>query len=334
MREIVLMGAYTDKITKEITLIESIMDWKKYNIPIILSTHYPVSEKIQNMVDYYVFDKEQHLDWKLVNLQTYTCNIVHLVAKYERPYHAAAGLIAFANALRLVHDKYDLIYIQDYDVLLDKSKLLSQMKELYQTNKEIFMFKWPGLPNAYATNVGIFKKDSFYKLWGDIQSVDDYFKQVRSTKTNNTLIEQLARNIIKTHGLEDIVHLFDDNSTKEILLDSSKHTANLQAMPKIYLSSTNDNRVILFLVNTMNHPVEFEISDQSFSTGRKKTHVMTVPGNINIFWELFDPGRELTVNCRGFEMMNKSYVIFPEKIYDECQFRFSNPNGFKCYQEI
>ena len=34
MREIVLLGAHADTPQKEITLTETILDWKKYNLPI------------------------------------------------------------------------------------------------------------------------------------------------------------------------------------------------------------------------------------------------------------------------------------------------------------
>ncbi len=87
---------------KELTLVETILDWKKYNLPVILSTHYPVNSNIQNLVDYYIFDKEQYLDPAIMNQHIYSCSSFEIVADFDRPYHAPAALIAYQNAIRLL----------------------------------------------------------------------------------------------------------------------------------------------------------------------------------------------------------------------------------------
>jgi len=328
MKEIVLIGAHADSPQKEITLTENILDWKKYNIPIVVCSHYPVSEKIQNLIDYFIFDKKQYLDRALTNMQYYSTNIVYLIAPYDKPYHAAAAIISYANAIRLIHDKYDLLYMHDYDVDLNKPKLLETMSKLYSTNYEMFFFKWPNIPNSYATNIEILKPNGFRNIWGDMQSIEDYLSLVQMTGTQ--FIEPLSKKIIEYRNLQNITYEFNDIETSEILSNINKHTGDVGAIPRIYLSSTNDNRVVLFIVNPTPYPIEFEIVDQSLY-GTKTSKTIVLQGGVNVYWALFDVGRRIIVKWWD---SSKEYFLFSGESYNECKFKFTSPNMIKCKWEI
>lgn len=328
MKEMVLIGTHTNTLQKEITLIETILDWKKYNIPITLCSHHPVSGKIQNLVDYYIFDAKQHLDKSFTNLRHYLTDIVYLIAPFEKPCHAAAAIISYTNAIRLIHDKYDLLYMHDYDVKLNKEKLLETIRKLYPTNYEMFFFKWPNIPDSYATNIEILKSNGFQNLWGDIQSVEDYLKLAQITGTQ--LIEPLCKKIIEYKNLQNIVYEFDENETNQIVQNFSQHSEGDDIIPRIYLSSTNDNRAVLFLVNPTPIPIEFEIINQ-FMNGSKTSRKVIVSGNINIYWALFDMNQRLVIKWWD---SSKEYFLFNGESYNECKFKFTNSNAIQCKWEI
>ena len=328
MKEIVLLGAHADTPQKEITLTETILDWKKYNIPIALCSHYPVSEKIQNLIDYYIFDKNQYLNKSLTNLQYYSTNIVYIIAPYDKPYHAAAAIISYANAIRLIHDKYDLLYMHDYDVDLNKPKLLETMKKLYLTNYEMFFFRWPNIPNSYATNIEILKPNGFRNIWGDMQSVEDYLSLVRMTGTQ--FIEPLAKKIIESKNLQNITYEFSDSESNELINNISKCSGDVGSIPRVYMSSTDDDRSVLFIVNPTQNPIDFEVVDQSLH-GTKTSKIITLQGGVNVYWAPFDMGRRITVK---WENSTKEYFLFAGESYNECKFKFASPNTIKCKWEI
>jgi hypothetical protein len=56
--EIFIIDAWIDTESKENDLIGLIKILKEFDIPILLSGHYPIKVEIQKMVDYYIFDKE------------------------------------------------------------------------------------------------------------------------------------------------------------------------------------------------------------------------------------------------------------------------------------
>ena len=219
MKEVVLFGAYTNTPEKEITLIENILKWKKYNIPIALSTHHSVNERIQNLVDYYIFDKEQHLESKLMNYHIYESDEFKITAAFDKPYHAAAGLIALQNALRMIGDKFDFVYLQDYDVQLNVSEVLKIVRPLQTSEFEMFMFNWHNNPKLYTTNCWFFKQGSYNKLWGDIQSVQDYLDLVALTEEHDHLIEPLAKNLINKKQLQEVLYLFNQDQIKKMILN-------------------------------------------------------------------------------------------------------------------
>jgi glycosyltransferase involved in cell wall biosynthesis len=60
-KEAIIIGTYPNLLKREQLTIECIRSLKPLNRKIILVSHFPVSAEIQNMVDYYIFDKENPL---------------------------------------------------------------------------------------------------------------------------------------------------------------------------------------------------------------------------------------------------------------------------------
>jgi len=59
--DIFVIDCWADNESKEDNLIDLIKKLKSYNIPILLTGHYPIKPEIQMMVDYYLFDKNNPL---------------------------------------------------------------------------------------------------------------------------------------------------------------------------------------------------------------------------------------------------------------------------------
>lgn len=59
--DIFVIGYWIDNESKENNLINLIKQLKVYNIPILLTGHHPLKIEIQQMVDYYLFDKDNPL---------------------------------------------------------------------------------------------------------------------------------------------------------------------------------------------------------------------------------------------------------------------------------
>lgn len=56
--DIFIIDSWLDTKAKEDTVIKLIKSLKQFNIPILLTGHYPIKPEIQNLVDYFLFDKD------------------------------------------------------------------------------------------------------------------------------------------------------------------------------------------------------------------------------------------------------------------------------------
>ena len=326
MKELVLFGAYTNTPEKEITLVKNILEWKKHNITIALSTHYPINERIQNLVDYYIFDKEQHMNSKLTVFQYFNCNEFEILARANRPYHAAAGLIALQNAIRMIGDKFDIVYLLDYDVQLKVPEVLKFIRSHETSPFELFMFNWKGNPDAYATNGWFFKRGGYNKIWGDIQSVQDYLDLIEKTKEKMMFTEHLAKNLIELNGFQNLLYLFDKEEELLLMGNFSEHTADVEE-PRIYLASTVNDAAILFLVNQSKEIFTFEIKKMNLITGEKEEYLQDLHGGLSMIWKLLPNNTFLSVSCGNIK---KEYYITPVNTFNECRFTFRNNTQLFC----
>jgi hypothetical protein len=321
MKEAVVIGAYTDTIEKELTLVKTILDWKKYNIPIILTTHYPISERIQNLVNYYIFDKNQYLDNSFKWQREYGCESFKIIANASIPYHGVAALIATQNAIRSIGDKFDFMYLQDYDINLNKSELFKIIRPLQDSKFEIFMFNWNIHQDSYAGSVSFVKQGAFNKIWGDIQSVNDYRNLMTLVNKNEKLIEYLTKYIVHTKNLQDIVYVFNKEQT-EILLNNILDVHFKEPItPKIFLSSTTDNKTILFLINPTPESIFFEIQTKNNITNQQENGTIEVAGNMGMYWRTYDNNIYLKISYKDIE---KEYNILPDKVFTDCRFYFTD----------
>ena len=147
--EIFVIGSWADTKEKELNLINVIKDIKSRNYPVCLVSHYPVSSFIQELVDYYIYEKENVLsiNWRLVFWRDVNG------VREEKPslvdYHGVACLMNIRHAIDLLRAKLKFKYIHyreadlSYDFGAYMSMFDNNMKVLnkkalfvhYQDNK-------------------------------------------------------------------------------------------------------------------------------------------------------------------------------------------------------
>jgi hypothetical protein len=317
MKEAVLLGSYTNTPEKEQSLIDLIHDWRRYNLPIVLSTHYPVNDYIQNLVDFYIYDKEQYLDPSIVVKPTYSCNLFHIMVNNVRPYHGPAGLIALQRAVDMIGDEFDFFYYQEYDVGLNKDKVLETVRNRYQFDYDFYTFLWHGDPVSFATNVYFFKKGAFNKLWTKIRSTQDYHDLLREANTNNVIIEALGRSLAEAKNMMSSIYVFNQRQTDELLTDFSKHKA-LTPVPYTYVSSIETGGAVLFAVNNTGVNLTLNIIETNLSTNEQFTNSIPLSGSIGMYYKVYNNGTKLDII---FGEVTDQYII-DGRDYNDVTFTF------------
>jgi hypothetical protein len=316
MKEIVLLGSWTNTPEREETLIETILKWKKHDIPIALGTHFPVSRKIQNMIDYYVFDKNNYPDPTITMYDWYRWNNLKITMPWPKLFYAHSMIISSSNTMKIIYNKCDFIYYQEFDVNLNIEETLNIVRKIRTPEKKLYMFNWLSQANQYATNVYFFYKEGFYELWKNMETSDDY-KNLVNQNGNVIMPEYLCKNIIDTQKIN--IHLFDSSTTEILINDFTIHDSARELEPRIALSSTTNNNVILFLVNELEYPVTYEIQETNKITGELTSTSQKINGNLGIYYKIYDNNTYLKISCNNIK---KEYDINPGTIFSECLFEF------------
>ena len=141
--ECFVIGAWTDTREKERNLINVIKDIKSKDYPVCLVTHCPVSKDLQELVDYFIYEKENILsdNWKLVFWRE--MNGVKEEKLSLVDYHGVACLMNIRNAVDLLaaKNKFKYIHYREADLTYDFETYMTKFKQdiLVDNKKAMFV---------------------------------------------------------------------------------------------------------------------------------------------------------------------------------------------------
>lgn len=142
-KDLVIIGAYPNTSISIDVLKECILKLKN-TFDVALSTHYPVNEEIQNLVDYYIYDSHNDLIDGNDNPSVWLKNDIFYLQVKQLKNYAYSVYSCILNSAQLLHKKYDYFYYINSDVLIDEKDLskLINLKELtLKNNKKSLFFK-------------------------------------------------------------------------------------------------------------------------------------------------------------------------------------------------
>jgi len=122
-----VIGAWLDNKVKEENLVNLIKDLKSKNYPVCLVTHCIVSERVQSLVDYFIYEKKNVLsdDFKLTIWKME--NEIKQEKQVDSFYHGVACLMNIRNSIDLLFAKgeYEYIHYIESDVVYDYDKYMN-----------------------------------------------------------------------------------------------------------------------------------------------------------------------------------------------------------------
>lgn len=212
--DIIIISSYPDTIIKENVTISCIKQLKKLNKKILLSSHYPVSDNIQKLVDYYIYDNHNPIInhsyykqmWKESNEYKITINFKNLnrVAKNQSltVYNNIYNSIYFAKSLgfkRIYSFTYDFI-IDDRDIktILDiGDKIDNQKKHGY-----LIKFKDNDI-DVIKTVFFVIDIEYYLKYFENVRTEEQYNKMCKMIESENFL-EHVFYKLLK-NNLDDFI---------------------------------------------------------------------------------------------------------------------------------
>lgn len=192
--EVIIITTYPDTSTRKKLTKECIESFRKTGRKIILTSHYPVGEEIQSMVDYYIYDSN---------------NILINHSYYNRFYHAdnthnvsininglgginqsLAALINLFNGAKLAKELgFDKLLMIVYDVILHDNDIV-HIEEIFDK-----ISTWNSYLTKIDTEIGVgiettamgFKTDYFLKIFKDIRDGETFTKLCENLGCHNFL---------------------------------------------------------------------------------------------------------------------------------------------------
>ena len=150
MKEIAIIGSYANSEEKIKLLERCIRDCKGNGLDVLLYAKFPISDKIHNLCDYYIFEKSnpliknrKYVVWRL------WANMRITFSKEEYGFSALGQII---NGLGFSYlSNYDIAHYINYDVNLENYKLYREkINELIKIN-DIVLYKF----GKYGDNIGV-----------------------------------------------------------------------------------------------------------------------------------------------------------------------------------
>lgn len=151
MKKLIVIGAYPNTPKKKEVLVEEIKSLKSLDFDFMLVTHYPVPLYIQEMFDYYIYDKNQTLT-PLEKTTYFWFNSGSFLVRINNSRHALPISQSMSNAFKFSEIKnYDFVYFIENDNWFsenDSKKLSDLVNTMFENNKKCIFFK----PESYRDN--------------------------------------------------------------------------------------------------------------------------------------------------------------------------------------
>ena len=249
---LVVILSHADTPDKIEILVECISSIKKQEYDILVSSHINIPDHINDMVDYFICDKENELIMydEYLNTPSVVCVWMSLNG-YEQRYpikfnHAYAVLKLIQNGSVIANlNEYKNVHFLNYDYALNDENILIKHNEIL--NKyDIVSYDWTNYGAIHNKNIssGFFSvnNNNFITLIKNIKSKEDYcnygspvFEEFLYNYVNNN-------STLKTFNLS-VSELFDNLPPEEV----SKSKTNKIAVKSILDDHIINNKIYLFL---------------------------------------------------------------------------------------
>lgn len=331
--EIVIIGTYPNTKERVKLTIDCINSFKACGRKIMLVSHYPVSDDIQRMVDFYVFDKHNPLTYHSYFQRFYN---------YQHDYDVEIMINGLKNtnqSLTVLTNLYNgfkfsknlnfkkAIYVT-YDVVLnelDLPKIEEIYSNLYRYNAQL-AYNHNAVGKGIETTCMGFDIDFFLKTFDDVRNEDDYNKICSEINAQNFLEDYMKKAADMFHENN---YLYEDNQPQTLLKNSGLGVSSNSEYYSILPVTGKPNTYIVYFytynidhrrVNIIIRESDNEIYNNSFiiSKQREFKQMFTFNGKpIEIELCFFD-GEDLykkevyTLNNLNIDKYNKTGYFKPK----------------------
>lgn len=324
-KEIFVIGCYPFDDIRRSLLEKQIDILQRYaDIPILVVSHCPISEKVQASIDYVLYDKENRLgtDVAFKFNHFYDNGDVMLMSKIPAlNYHAPAILTNMKNALRFCDGRYGIIHYVESDFFFFIEKYLNRSRECFNSGKKFF-----GFFSDFDDDVdgGLMSFDVKWMnekmpkdfTWDDYKKIDHYMK-IGDDDPGQLIFEPWFYRYLFT---------FDMLKDSEILSNRKEYVIVNNALQsvsgdRLFVSETRSNALILFVTMGISYRTNV---GKRYKLVERFGNVVLLEGKIEQMqsvWFVTDK-RDTVIDLYMNELLVDSVIIDKDYIYNDTVFFF------------
>ena len=205
--EIVTILSYTDTVDKVNALLGCIDKIKSFGYKILLVSHYPVSEEIQRMVDYYLYDEHNEIIKIPITFWANMAEFDYICSDPAHNNHSYAILSLIRESLLFCRSmNFDLVHFINYDVILKDDIFSYNNYEIGARNALFYEYTYDG----GSFNTAVFSIKPELDLFDKIETSKDYFdKSFIINDDHRLFLEPWIYGVIKNNDMLDNVRILE-----------------------------------------------------------------------------------------------------------------------------
>jgi len=333
--DIFVLGCFPNDERKLNVLKDNIKHIKaSSDIPILLTSHYPIPIDVQESVDYVIYDKENILSegetleyWFEIAGYIYISGPYGTVSVGEvGKYQPVAIINAIVNSLNFCSEQFEWIHYLESDTKVNVQKYVSEIRKYRDKGKQIVGFQYDKEQEHFVrigivTNIFSFNIASFKKYFKRVNTWDEYVDTAydlakRTGLVKDIIFENWLYNFLTANTMMKEAILLDDNTKQDVIIERNqidRGTDNPRYLG--FLSETKKNEIMMFLINDTDEIVSFQIKkdDEIIFEGDLAKHAL--------YWKMFSK-QEDSFDIYFEGKFLKTLRINPNKIYNEANFKF------------
>lgn len=317
MKKITIIDAYVSSVEKENLLRECIISCRKLETDIMLVTHCVIPKDIIEMVDYYVFDRDNRFNENSVYaFKTVNDTTVNIPVKQSHEYPIIKSM---RNAFILAKGLgYEFFYFTEFDLVFsdtDVQKLNNLYTELKTFEKDFIFFhptnaSWlingTAIFNVYyETNFFAGRVNPFVEVFDSYfpSTLEEYNAKLAPIQNNPNCLEFYFYDAFSKFADRSIV---TDQHTKEYLADSKINVSSYQNTKCMVMRSTNQ-KDYLYITNENEKDYTFKVFIDSEFVSEHVLSNKSIFANFAII-RLYNDCK-IRVDVVESEVANHSYTI-------------------------
>jgi hypothetical protein len=245
--ELIIISTYPDTTDREQLTIDCINSFRKTGKKIALVSHYPVNDKIQKLVDYYIFDSNN-----LMIKHSYYNKFYNYKPNYDveinlnsltKTNQSLAALINFQNGVKFAKQLgVSKVMIVTYDVILNELDIptIEEYFNKLDDWKCCIAYMNTELGIGVETTSMVFRTDYFMNIFPDVRDEENFNQLCNSVGSQNFLEDYFYKTI------KDEIGLWVEPNTKTILHNSGIGVSSCSEYMSIVPIEDEPNKLMFY----------------------------------------------------------------------------------------